>query len=174
MQTLPPKTVLERKDLSVFRYDLNVRAIRLFEVGALFLLGLGALVYPLTHFEPRQWLVAPVVLGVLGIAVFCVSLYWRAFAKHAFVAFDREHLYVAVNARRVNAMAWRDFDLDNSGLKAPDAEGILTLTFGRQRIKLYLVCGFVHIPQFQTILGTLLSHIRDNLKSNGRTDGSEF
>jgi len=168
MQTLPPKTVLERKDLSVFRYDLNVRAVKLFEVGSLFLLGLAALVYPLTHFEPRQWIVAPVVLGALGMAMFCVSQYWRAFAKHAFVAFDRDHLYVATHSRRAHAMAWRDFDLDNSGLKAPDAEGILTMRFGSQRIKLYLVGGFVHIPQFQTILGTLLSHIRDNLKSNGK------
>lgn len=162
MKIIDKKSVLLRDQLTVYDYSLNIKAIKMFELGAFFLLAIAALVYPITGFDPPLWAVAPIVLGILATAVFSFTQYWRAFAKKAFVAYDKDELFITTGGNRAMCIAWKDLDIDNSGLSNPESGGILLMKLGTKTIKLRLFSAFVCIPRFEEVLKVMLQNIKKN------------
>ena len=166
MQYKTQKDVLETDGIAVFQYSLNRRAINMFEVGAFFLLIIAALIYPVTHFEPRQWMAAPIVLAVLAVAAFFTAQKWRHFVQNEFVAWDADNFYVTQGRKGVAVIPWKVLTLDNTGLKDPNAGAILNILIGPNEplVQLRLASGFIIIEKFQNVLATILTHIKENIE----------
>ncbi|MBQ1265209.1 MAG: hypothetical protein IIY06_00370 [Proteobacteria bacterium] len=163
------KEVYETDDVVVFSYSLNERAIRTFEFGAFFLLIIASFIYPVTHFEPRQWMAGALALAIAATAAFCTARYWRMFVTTEFIGWDKDNFYVTQGRKGVAVIPWKVLDLNNTGLKDPTSGSVLNIHVSSQDpiVKLRLVSGFIIVDKFQNVLATILTHIKQNLEANG-------
>ena len=163
------KEVFETDGVAIFSYSLNQRAVKMFEFGAFFLLIVAMLIAFITHFEPRQWMAAALALSLAATAAFCTAKYWRTFATTEFVGWDQDNFYVTQGRKGVAVIPWNVLDLNNTGLKDPTAGSVLNIHISPDDpiIKLRLVAGFIIVQKFQTVLATILTHIKQNMERNG-------
>ena len=165
MQKMTEKEVYSRNDIHIFHYQLNLSGIKVMEFGAIFLLVIAVVIYPFTHFDPPAWKIAPLILTPIAIFLFAVTQHWRRFAKKAFVAYDEECLFVGNDPKAVDCIPWSKIDVKNSGLADPNAGANILMKIEGSDIRLRLFTNFVCIPEFQTVLYTILTHINDNEKA---------
>lgn len=163
------KEVYETNDVIVFSYSLNERAIRMFEFGAFFLLIIASFIYPVTHFEPRQWMAGALALAIAATAAFCTARYWRMFVTTEFIGWDKDNFYVTQGRKGVAVIPWNVLDLNNTGLKDPTSGSVLNIHVSPQEpiVKLRLVSGFIIVDKFQNVLATILTHIKLNFEAKG-------
>ena len=136
--------------------------LKMMEFGALFLLAVGVAVYPFTHFDPPAWMAVPIVMAVLAIALFANAWRWRRYANQAYVAYDDEFLIVANEPEAAVCIPWGVLTIENSGLSAPNAGADILMHIDGEEVRLRLFTHVVCIPQFQTVLYTILDHIKKN------------
>lgn len=156
------KEILARDNVHTFQYSMNMAGVKSLEFCALFLLVVGVSVYPFTHFDPPAWMIMPIVVGIGAIAVFLVAQFWRSFAKSAFVAYDDEFLFVGDRHENAVCIPWNVVDVHNTGLAEPGKGADLKMNFDGEKVRLILFSPIVCIPQFETVLHTILEHIKDN------------
>ena len=163
------KEVYETDGVTIFSYSLNQRAVKMFEFGAFFLLIVATLIAPLTNFEPRQWMAVALALALAATAAFCTARYWRMFATTEFIGWDEDNFYVTQGRKGVAVIPWNVLDLNNTGLKDPTSGSVLNIHLSPEEpiIKLRLVAGFIIVQKFQTVLATILTHIKQNMEKNG-------
>lgn len=162
LKKMSQKEIMARDDIHIFSYILNITGVRTLEFGALFLFCMAVLVYPTTHFDPPVWMAVPVVLSVLGIAALSYAQYWRIFAKKAILAYDDEFLFVGSNPNCVACVPWEKLDIENSGLADPRSGANTLIQLDGEKVSLKLYTNFVCIPQFENVLFTILTHIKEN------------
>ncbi len=160
------KEVYSRNDIHIFHYSINAAGMKVIEFGAIFLLVIAVLIYPFTHFDPPAWKIVPLVLAPIAIVLFAVAQHWRRFAKRAFIAYDDEFLFVGNNPNAVDAIPWSKLNIKNSGLADPNAGANILMQFEDSKVRLRLFTPLVCIPDFQTVLYTILTHINENEKAN--------
>lgn len=162
LKRLTQKEVFARDDIHIFQYSTNMNGLKMMDFGALFLLAVGAAIYPLTHFDPAIWMAVPVVMAVFGFTLFGISWHWRRYAKTAYVAYDDEYLIVANDPESAVCIPWSELTLENSGLADPNAGADIRIHVQDETVQLRLFTNLVCIPQFQTVLYTILDHIKQN------------
>ena len=160
------KEVFERDDIHIFQYTLNPTGVRMMEFGSLFLFTIAVLIYPMTHFEPRFWMIPPIILAALGIYLLIVAQYWRAFAKSGFIAYDKDYLFISDDKNKARMIPWNILDLQNTGLAAPGKGADLKFNIDGEKFPVRLFSPVVCIPQFKEVLSAILPHIKDNTKSS--------
>ncbi|MFA5625623.1 MAG: hypothetical protein WC966_11310 [Bradymonadales bacterium] len=162
MEEISLAELTKQDNIEKFDYTPNLNGMRFLEFLALFFCMIAALVYPVTYFDPRPWMIAPIVLGGAAIALFSVVQYWRRYAKKSYVAYDDDYLYV-VNMGRATRIAWERLNLENSGIaKTKERAGVFTLQIDDKKLILRLFSSFVWLAKFQDVLGTMLTHIQKN------------
>lgn len=166
MKILTHQEVIQRDDIHIFTYSLNSMGLKILDFGALFLLLIAAAVYPFTNFDPVYWMIAPVIFGIGGIAALVTAHYWRSYARKAFLAYDDEYLFVGYNANKVSCVPWTALDIHNSGLAAPGKGANFVIQLEGEKIPVRLFHPLVCIPQFETVLRTILKHIKINEEQN--------
>lgn len=164
MKILTQEEVVQRDNIHIFTYTLNVTALKMLDFGALFLLMMAACVYPFTHFDPVGWMIAPVILGVGAVISLIVAQYWRKYAQKAFLAYDDEYFFVGSGADKVSCVPWDKLDIHNSGLAAPGKGANFVINIDGDKVPVRLFSTVVCIPQFETVLRTILKHIQANEK----------
>ncbi len=164
LKRMTQKEVFARDDIHVFEYAVNDLGIRIMEFGSLFLLVLAAMIYPLTHFEPQFWMIAPIVLLVAAVGLYIAARYWRSYAKKAVLAYDDEFLFVGNDPKAVACIPWEIVDVHNTGLAKPKSGADLKMCFDGEKVRLRLFTTVVCIPQFETVLYTILNHVNENQK----------
>ncbi len=167
MKYITRKELFETDGITVFTYNLNLHAIKMFEFGALCLLVVAAFIYPLTHFEPRQWMAAPIALSIASIAVYVTAQRWRYFVRNEYIGWDEKNLYVTQGSKGCAVIPWDVLTLENSGLKDPNSGSVINIHLPNEPIvQLRLVTGFVIISNFQNVLAAILMHIKQNIDNN--------
>ena len=162
LKRMTQKEVMARDDIHSYSYVLNTTGVKTLEFGALFLICMAVAVYPATHFDPVYWMIAPVILSMAGIVALAVAQFWRGFAKKAILAYDDEFLFVGEDTNKVACIPWKMLDIHNSGLADPKQGASMVMKLDGERIPVRLYTNFVCIPQFENILYTILSHIKEN------------
>ncbi len=160
------KEVVIRNDIHIFHYSINASGMKVIEFGAIFLLVIAVIVYPFTHFDPPAWKIVPLILSPIAIVLFGMAQHWRRFAKKAFLAYDDEFLFVGNNPGAVDCIPWAKLNVKNSGLADPNAGANILMNIEGNKIRLRLFTPLVCIPDFQTVLYTILTHINENEKAN--------
>lgn len=164
MEDIDLLQIKTRSDLERFNYTPNYNGMRFLEFLALFLCLIAALVYPVTYFEPKAWMIAPIILGLVAIGLFSLVQYWRRYARVSFIAYDKEYLYL-VNMGRAKRVRWALLTLQNSGIASNNERaGVFCIQIDGQKVILRLFSSFVWLAQFQEVLGTVLTHIQANSK----------
>ena len=168
MQYISRKELLETDGVTVFTYNLNKRAIKMFEFGAVCLLIIAALIYPMTHFDPPQWKVAPVALGIASTVAYFTAQKWRAYVKKEYVGWDATNLYITQGSKGVAVVPGKKLTLDNSGLKDQFTGSVIYIHLENEPVvPLRLVAGFVILSKFRDVLATILTHIKQNMIESG-------
>ena len=171
MQFVSSKDIRSNKEIAAFHYILNLRAVKMFEFGAIFLVLVAALIYPTTHFEPRLWMIAPVALAIAAVAAFFTAQKWRRFSVTEFLGWDEKFFYVSQGAKTAK-IPWNMLTLENTGLKDPNSGSVLNIQIDDDSpVQLRLVTGFVMIDQFQLVLKTILTHIKENQERDKQITG---
>ena len=170
-ERLPKEEVFARDDIHIFTYVPNMAGIRAIEFGALFVFVIAVLVYPMTHFEPRAWMIMPMILVPIGIALLVFAQYWRRFVRDAFLTYDDKNFYVGSDPRRTVVVPWHIMTLKSTGLSDPKAGANLRMTCGQESVRVRLFTNVVCIPQFDALLYTILVHVKEN-ESSAKTSAS--
>lgn len=165
MKYITAKDVNAIEGVSIFRFSLNLRAIKMFEFGSACLCVMGVLIYPLTHYEPRQWMAATVALAIMAVVTFATAWRWRKFVCTEFVGWDADNFYVSQGNKGVAVIPWNAMTLENTGLKNPDSGSVLNVCLapGEPIVALRLVTGFIIVDNFKNVLATILTHIKENM-----------
>ena len=162
LKKITQKDVVGRDDIHIFSYVLNSSGVKALEFGALFLLLIAVLVYPATHFESIAWMIVTVVLSLVAMIALSVAQYWRTFAKKALLAYDDEFLFVGNDPNRIVCIPWNILNIQNSGLAEPGKGANIVMNLEGEKVTVRLYTNVVCIPQFETILQTILTHIKEN------------
>lgn len=157
--------ILSEEDVQVFHYSTNTLGLKVMEFGALFLLVMACLIYPFTHFDPKAWMIAPIILAVASIVIFGKAQKWRRFARTAIIAYDDEYLYIGHNPKETACIPWNVLDVHNTGLDKKGAGADLTMNIEGESVRLILFTNVVCIPEFESVLRTILEHIKENQDS---------
>jgi len=174
MKYITRKELFETDGITVFTYNLNLRAVKMFEFGSLCLLVVAAFIYPMTHFEPREWMVVPILLAIAAIAAYATSQRWRYFIKNEYLGWDETNLYVTQGSKGCAVIPWNALTLENSGLKDPNSGSVINIHLPNEPlIQLRLVTGFVIVSNFQNVLAAILLHIKQNMENNGEIPKSD-
>lgn len=166
MQVKSQEEIMAKGDVQVFHYSTNTLGLKVMEFGALFLLVMACIVYPFTHFEPKVWMIAPIVFAAASIYIFGKAQKWRRFARTAIVAYDNEYLYIGANPKETSCIPWNVLDVHNTGLDKEGAGADLMMHIEGKSIRLILFTNVVCIPEFETVLRTMLEHIKENQDKN--------
>lgn len=164
LKRMTEREVFAREDIHIFQYTTNIGGLKIMEFGALFLLVIAVLIYPFTHFDPPIWMIAPVILTAASFILFGISFKWRKFARKAYVAYDDEYLFIGNEPEKTACIPWESLDVHNTGLDQPKAGADLIIKLEGEEVELRLFTNVVCIPQFETILRTILQHIQNNQK----------
>lgn len=166
MKILTQPEVVQRDDIHIFTYCVNTTALKMLDFGALFMMLMAAAVYPFTHFDPMAWMIAPIVLTIAAIISLVTAQYWRNYAKKAFLAYDDEYFFVGYHTDKVNCIPWNKLNIQNSGLAAPGKGANFVITIDDTKVPVVLFSTLVGIPQFETVLRTILTHIQANAEKS--------
>lgn len=161
MKTLTRKEVYTRDNIHIYEYVLSP-GVRMLEFGAFFLFVIAVSVYPFTHFDPKIWMIAPIILSIGGIAALSVAQYWRSFAKKAYIAYDDAFLIVGYRPEKALCIPWEKLNVQSAGLSDEKAGMDLRMQIDEEIVHLRLFTNFVCIPDFQNVLCTILTHVREN------------
>ena len=162
MQFKSQEEILAKGNVQVFHYSTNTLGLKVMEFGALFLLVMACIVYPFTHFDPKAWMIAPIVLAAASLFIFGKAQKWRRFARTAIVAYDDEFLYIGDNPKKTACIPWNVLDVHNTGLDKEGAGADLMMYIDGEPVRLILFTNVVCIPEFETVLRTMLEHIKEN------------
>ena len=150
-------------ELSHFKYTPNQRGFIFLQVCAALLFLIAFLVYSMTQFEPRYWVLLSGGLVIFGGFLISLVLRWSHFAKHSGLSFDEDYLYVTT-ARRVMQVPWSALDAHSSGFANvnPKDQGTLKIRIGEDQVAVRLFNAFVWIDDFPSFLAELLSQLKKN------------
>ena len=103
-----------------------------------------------------------IVLSITAMIALSVAQYWRSFAKKALLAYDDEFLFVGNDPNRIVCIPWEKLTLQNSGLAEPGKGANIRMNIDGENVPVRLYTPVVCIPQFETVLHTILTHIKTN------------
>lgn len=162
MKRLSQKEIFARDNVHIYSYSLNQKGIRLMEMGSLFLFVIAASIYPFTHFEPRAWMIAPVILTIAGFILLVVAQKWRRFAQQAFLAYDDTFLFIGNNPNAAICIPWEKLTVKSSGLANENSGANLKMIIDDEPVNVRLFTNAVCIPEFEAVLYTILTHVKTN------------
>ena len=162
MQFITQKDLDGNEDLKIHRYLHNVNVSKVLIMLIVFLAFIAALVYPFSHFEPRQWMLLPIALALICIYIYYIVYKWRNFAARAYVAYDKEYLYIANKPNRICKIKWDEMTSQNMGFHNEEDAGILHIQIDGQKTDCYLVSSFVMLNELQDLMAEMLTHIKEN------------
>lgn len=163
MERVSRESILEVAGVNIRRYTMNVRGFKFLEICALLLFFIAGINYPLTHFEPREWIVLSIVTILGGMVLLGMVFFWRYFSSRSFLAYDSEYFYICRFNKAVR-ISWHLMDVKNTSLSesADTKPGRYLFRIGGQEMMMCLFNPFVWIDGFPEVLGIILQHIKEN------------
>jgi len=156
--------ILDREDVDVYGYVLNMPALYFIVGLALVFYGLGAYCWWQTHLTHTVWKALFGTAMLLGGALSVLALYWHHFATTRFLAIAEDRLFVG-GKERLWSIDWDLLDADKMGFQQMELSrlrGILNIRVGGQDVRLHLFNAFAVLADIQGFMYAVLSKLESN------------